>query len=94
MFNITKSVSPSVVDVTPMVLIVLIIFIFMLSAFVVIGSADTSKKIGKILIVFAYIAIAVSLFLNFMLIKISVNAGIEWCKNRYGITSFEVNQNE
>lgn len=90
MFNVTKTLSPDVVDVTPMVLITLVVFILLFLAFAFFETLDLNKKVGKILFVAAWFMILVSLLLNFMLIKISIDAGIEWCKNRYGITEMEV----
>lgn len=90
MFNVTKTVSPDVVDITPMVLIVLVVFVLVFLAFAFFETLDLNKKAGKVLFVVSWLMIFLAFFLNFMLIKISVDAGIEWCKNRYGITEMEV----
>lgn len=93
-FNVTKNISSDVVDITPMVFIVLFIFVILFLSFSILESVDGSKKIGKIMSFVAYVLVIFALMLNFLLIKVSVDAGIEWCKNQYGITEVEVQKYE
>lgn len=82
MFNVTKAPLPSsVIDTTPMVLLVMAITLLFFLSFLI-GEASKGEKWENIGACLMCILIAVAIFMNFMLIKISIDSGIEWERNR------------
>lgn len=83
MLNVTRELSPDLIDVTPMVLMVLATLAIFAVAMLLfeISKEGKNKHQETVFITIAYVLIAVAFVLNMLLIKVSIDAGVQWGKD-------------
>ena len=82
MFNITQMVTENEIDITVMVLMVLVVAILFCGANLFFEVSKEAEKFKKTLIILGYVFVVIAIFTNLFLIKVSIDCGIEWQKNK------------